>query len=177
MFGIVQHARRLQHPDIEFESEGRMTSVGKGVLILAQEGAEVEPVLAAWQRSVDDDSVLVLQQEAGESVGDWKRRLHMRLAGRDIERSAFIARSGFGLPDVLAAAALLSGLVSTMVAGGAGRVYLRGRQGDVQAGCALEALADAMRDQVRGTGVQVLTEEDPSEQGYVGQPASRRVQT
>jgi hypothetical protein len=151
-----------------------MTSGGKAVLILAQEGAEVEPVLSAWQRSADEESVLVLQQEAGESLSDWKRRLHMRLVGRNIERSAFIARSGFGLPDVLAAAALLSGLVSTMVAGGAGRVYLRGRQGDVQASCALEALADAMRDQVRGTGVQVLTDEVPVEDAYVSVAATRR---
>jgi hypothetical protein len=139
-----------------------MATVGKAVLILAQEGAEVEPVLTAWRRSADEPSVLVLQQAAGESLGDFKRRLHLRLAGLDdggrgIERSAFVAKSGFGLQDVLATVALLSSLVATMVPVGMGTVYLWGHRGD--AGFALEALADAMRDQVRGTGIEVITEE------------------
>lgn len=141
-----------------------MATVGKAVLILAQEGAEVEPVLTAWRRSADEPSVLVLQQAAGESLADFKRRLHLRLAGledggRGIERSAFVAKSGFGLQDVLATVALLSSLVATMVPVGMGTVYLWGHRGDAQAGFALEALADAMRDQVRGTGVEVITEE------------------
>src|SRR6195952_3689515 len=144
-----------------------MGTVGDAVLILAQEGAEVEPVLSAWHRSVDEPSVMVLQQEAGETLSDFKRRLHLRLAGierggRGIERGAFIAKSGFGLPDVLATVALLSSLVATMVAVGIGRVYLCGHAGDAPAGVALEALADAMRDQVRGTGVEVVTTEEVS---------------
>jgi hypothetical protein len=141
-----------------------MATVGDAVLILALEGAEVEPVLTAWHRTVDEPSVMVLQQEAGESLAALKRRLHLRLAGiesggRGIERGAFVARSGFGLPDVLATVALLSSLVATMVAMGIGRVYLCGHAGDARASVALEALADAMRDQVRGTGVEVVTEE------------------
>jgi hypothetical protein len=141
-----------------------MATVGKAVLILAQEGAEVEPVLTAWRRSADEPSVLVLQQRAGESLADFKRRLHLRLAtledgGRGLERSAFVAKFGFGLQDVLATVALLSSLVATMVPLGMGTVYLWGHRGDVQASVALEALADAMRDQVRGTGVAVITEE------------------
>jgi hypothetical protein len=141
-----------------------MATVGHAVLILAQEGAEVEPVLTAWQRRADEPSVVVLQQAAGETLSDFRRRLHMRLAGledggRELERSAFVAKNGFGLPDVLATVALLSSLVATMVAVGMGTVYLWGHAGDAQAGVALEALADAMRDQVRGTGVAVVTEE------------------
>ena len=141
-----------------------MATVGDAVLILAQEGAEVEPVLSAWHRTADEPSVMVLQQEAGESLTEFKRRLHSRLAGielggRGIERGAFVAKRGFGLPDVLATVALLSSLVATMVAVGIGRVYLCSHAGDAPASVALEALADAMRDQVRGTGVEVVTDE------------------
>jgi hypothetical protein len=136
------------------------------LMILAQEGAEVEPVLSAWQCSAGDASLLLLQQEEGESLSDFKRRLQLGLAtvesaGRAIERGAFVAKSGFGLPDVLATVALLSSLVAAMVALGSGQVYLWGHAGDAQATTALEALADAMRDQVRGTGVDVVTEESP----------------
>jgi hypothetical protein len=137
-----------------------MASVGQAVLILAQEGADIGPVLAAWQHRADDAGVAVLQQEVGESMIDFKRRLQSRLqSGGGIERGAFVAKHGFGLPDVLATVALLSSLVATMVAFGAGTVYLWGQADDALASYALEALADAMRDQVRGTGVQVITEE------------------
>lgn len=140
-----------------------MAIVGHAVLILAQVGAELEPVLSAMQQAAGQP-VLVLQQEAGESAAEFKRRLHLGLAGIEraghgIERGAFVAKSGFGLSDVLSTAALLSGLITVMVAMGSGRVYLCGRAGDARANCALEALADAMRDQVRGTGVEVITEE------------------
>ena len=142
-------------------------TVGQSMLILAQEGAVVEPLVSAWRGGIagdEADTVEVLQQAPGESLTDFKRRLNDRLAGieqagRAIERGAFVAKSGFGLPDVLATVALLSSLVATMVSGGAGRVYLCGHAGDSQASCALEALADAMRDQVRGTGVEVVTDE------------------
>lgn len=148
--------------------------VGQSMLILAQEGAVVDPIVSAWRgevRGVDGaadgaaaDAVEVLQQGPGETITEFKRRLHQRLAGIEqaggaIERGAFVAKSGFGLPDVLATVALLSSLVASMVSGGAGRVYLCGHAGDLQASCALEALADAMRDQVRGTGVEVVTDE------------------
>jgi len=144
--------------------------VGQSMLILAQEGAVVEPLVSAWRGGAGGavdlaiDTVEVLQQQPGESLTDFKRRLNVRLAGIEqaggaVERGAFVAKSGFGLPDVLATVALLSGLVATMVSGGAGRVYLCGHAGDSQASCALEALADAMRDQVRGTGVEVVTDE------------------
>jgi hypothetical protein len=141
-----------------------MMTVGQAVLILAQEGADIAPLLAAWQHSADEPHVAVLQQQSGESMIDFKRRLQLRLkgleyAGSSVERGAFVARSGFGLPDVLATVALLSSLVASMVAYGAGTVFLCGHADDPQASYALEALADAMRDQVRGTGVQVVTEE------------------
>lgn len=141
-----------------------MATVGQAVLILAQEGVDVAPILAAWQHRADDGHVAVLQQQAGESMVDFKRRLQLRLqsldhASRSIERGAFVAKHGFGLPDVLATVALLSSLVASMVAFGSGTVYLWGQADDPQASYALEALADAMRDQVRGTGVQVVTEE------------------
>lgn len=141
-----------------------MATVVQAVLILAQEGADIAPLLAAWQHRADDDRVAVLQQETGESMMDFKKRLQLQLQGFDhasggIERGAFVAKHGFGLPDVLATVALLSGLVATMVAFGTGTVYLCGHADDAQASYALEALADAMRDQVRGTGVQVVTEE------------------
>jgi hypothetical protein len=141
-----------------------MATVGQAVLILAQEGADIGPILAAWQHRADDARVAVLQQQVGESMIDFKRRLQLRLrsfehATEGIERGAFVAKHGFGLPDVLATVALLSSLVATMVAFGTGTVYLWGHADDHQASYALEALADAMRDQVRGTGVQVITEE------------------
>jgi hypothetical protein len=140
-----------------------MTAVGQAVLILAQEGADVAPILAAWQHRADGGRVALLQQEIGESMIDFKRRLQLQLRSLDhaagIERGAFVAKHGFGLQDVLATVALLSSLVATMVAYGTGTVYLWGHADDPQASYALEALADAMRDQVRGTGVQVVTEE------------------
>jgi len=141
-----------------------MASAERAVLILAQEGAELEPVLSAWKRNAEQAALMVLQQEAGESATDFKRRLQQNLAGiesagQGIEQSTFVAKSGFGLPDVLATVALLSTLIAAMVSMGSGRVYLCGHAGDAQAGTALEALADAMRDQVRGTGVDVLTDE------------------
>jgi len=146
-----------------------MTAVGKAVLILAQEGADVAPVLAAWQHRADEPRVAVLQQQVGESMIDFKRRLQLRLKGfenqgQGVERGAFVAKHGFGLPDVLATVALLSSLVASMVGFGAGTVYLCGPAYDPHASYALEALADAMRDQVRGTGVQVITE-DHTESG------------
>ena len=137
-------------------------------MILAQRGAEIEPVLSALrsEAETDDDAVVLLQQEDGESLAEFKRRLHNGLAtvesaGRAIERGAFVAKSGFGLPDVLATVALLSSLVAAMVAVGSGCLYLCGHEGDLQATTALEALADAMRDQVRGTGVDVVTNDSP----------------
>lgn len=141
-----------------------MATVGQAVLILAQEGADIAPILAAWQHRADDGRVAVLQQQVGESMMDFKRRLHLQLQRFDpatggIERGAFVAKHGFGLPDVLATVALLSSLVASMVAFGTGTVYLWGQADDAQASYALEALADAMRDQVRGTGVQVITDE------------------
>jgi hypothetical protein len=144
-----------------------MATVAQAVLILAQEGADISPLLAAWQHRADDAPVAVLQQQVGESMVEFKRRLQLRLqsferTGGAIERGAFVAKHGFGLPDVLATVALLSSLVATMVAFGTGTVYLWGQVDDHQASYALEALADAMRDQVRGTGVQVITEERSS---------------
>lgn len=140
-----------------------MATTETAVLIVAQAGAQVEPVLAAWERNAEQASVVVLQQEVGESSLDFKRRVQRNLAGiestgRGIERSAFVAKSGFGLPDVLTTVALLSTLIAAMVAVGSGCVYLCSHAGDAQAVCALEALADAMRDQVRGTGVEVRTD-------------------
>ncbi len=137
-------------------------------MILAQRGAEIEPVLSALRSEAEghDDAVVLLQQKDGESLADFKRRLHNGLAtvesaGRAIERGAFVAKSGFGLQDVLATVALLSALVAAMVSVGSGQLYLCGHVGDSQASTALEALADAMRDQVRGTGVDVITHEAP----------------
>jgi hypothetical protein len=144
-----------------------MAAGGQSMLmILALQGAEVEPVLSALQCQANDARVLLLQQDEGESLTDFKRRLHRGLAsvasaGRAIERGAFVAKSGFGLQDVLATVALLSSLVSAMVAMGSGEMLLCGHAGDSQATTALEALADAMRDQVRGTGVDVVTDERP----------------
>jgi hypothetical protein len=137
------------------------------LMILAQAGAEIEPVLSALRCRLDDERLMLLQQEEGESLTALKRRLQTGLAmlesaGRAIERGAFVARSGFGLPDVLATVALLSSLVAAMVSMGSGQLYLCANEGDPQATTALEALADAMRDQVRGTGVDVITDESPS---------------
>ena len=144
-----------------------MSTAGQSLLmILAQQGAELEPVLSALRCEPEDGRVVLLQQQEGESLTEFKRRLHRGLAnvessGRAIERGAFVAKSGFGLPDVLATVALLSSLVATMVSLGSGQIYLWGHAGDSQATTALEALADAMRDQVRGTGVDVITQESP----------------
>ena len=140
-----------------------MITVGQSVLILAQEGAVLAPLVASLQRA-EPAQLEVLQQEPAESLSAFRQRLPVLLAGleranRCIEHGAFVAKSGFGLPDVLATVALLSSLVATMVAFGTGHVYLCGHEGDAQAGYALEALADAMRDQVRGTGVEVVTDE------------------
>lgn len=140
-----------------------MNTVGQSVLILAQDGAELAPYVATFQRD-DVTQIEVLQQAPGETMSAFKHRLTVRLAsiagaGNGFEHGAFVAKNGFGLADVLATVTLLSCLVTAMVALGTGHVYLCGHAGDAQAGYALEALADAMRDQVRGTGVEVVTDE------------------
>ena len=58
----------------------------------------------------------------------------------------------------MATAGLLRGLVASMVAVGAGHVYIRAAAGDVHTRYALTALTDAISEQLQGTGVEFHTD-------------------
>jgi hypothetical protein len=68
-----------------------------------------------------------------------------------------VARGGFDVRDVMATAGLLRGLVTSMVAVGAGHVHICAAAGDVHTRYALTALADALSEQLHGSGVEFHT--------------------
>ena len=72
-------------------------------------------------------------------------------------RLTFVAREDFGIADVPATSDLLRSLVTSMVGAGAGRVYLQSHGPGTRSHFALQALAFAISDQVRGTGVEIVT--------------------
>lgn len=137
-----------------------MASVGQVAVIVAQRGTSPEAAVDA--RKAESPTVLLLSQEPGESLGGLGQRVRARVRalvsdGWRIRSATFVAREDFGIADVPATSELLRALVSSMVAVGYGRVYLQSQGKGTRSHFALQALAFAISDQVRGTGVEIIT--------------------
>lgn len=132
-----------------------MATASKVAVVVAQYGADV----AACLPTPADAASELVQQASDESAGQLTARVRDRLAalasnGARIHTASFIARRGFDVRDVMAAAGLLRGLVSAMVAAGTVQVHLHAEPSDLQTRYALTALAEAMTEQLEGTGVE-----------------------
>jgi hypothetical protein len=137
-----------------------MATIGQVAVIVAQAGADATP--SVQSAPSDAPSTVLLSQEPNESLASLGHRVRARLTslvtqGYRVQSATFVARNGFGLGDVLATADLLRVLLATMVSVGGGHVYLKGDAHDSHAQVALRALGDAISDQVRGTGVQIVS--------------------
>ncbi len=135
----------------------QMASAGKLAVVVAQYGADVAACVAAHAEAPAE----IVQQESHESAGQLSARVRERLAalatgGARIHSAAFIARKGFDVRDVMAAAGLVRGLVSAMVAAGTAQVHLHAEPSDMQTQYALTALAEAMNEELEGTGVEFV---------------------
>ena len=134
-----------------------MATVGKLSVVVAQYGADVSVCAAA----ANPGEYELLQQRHDETPTQLTSRVRARLAdlsrsGFRIHHARFVARKGFDVRDVMAAAGLLRGLVSAMVAAGTAHVHLHAEPSDVRSHYALTALAEAMADQLHGTGVDFI---------------------
>jgi hypothetical protein len=137
-----------------------MATVGKLSVIVAQYGADISVCSAA--ASAAEGACELLQQKHDETPTQLTSRVRARLAalagaGQCLHSARFVARKGFDVRDVMAAAGLLRGLVSAMVAAGTAQVHLHAEPSDLQTRYALTALGDAMREQLQGTGVDFVT--------------------
>lgn len=157
-----------------------MATVGKLAVVVAQYGADVSACVAS--EGDDDAKVELVQQTADETGAQLTTRVRELLsrlvsAGYRVHRACFVARGGFDVRDVMATAGLLRGLVASMVAVGAGHVYIRAAAGDVHTRYALTALTDAISEQLQGTGVEFHTDfmgADPEDPTDDAQPPGRR---
>jgi hypothetical protein len=134
-----------------------MATASKLGVVVAQYGADVAACLGAHA----DASSELVQQASDETPGQLMARVRERLAalatsGARIHTATFIARRGFDVRDVMAAAGLLRGLVSAMVAAGTVQVHMHAEPSDLQTRYALTALAEAMSEQLEGTDVQFV---------------------
>jgi hypothetical protein len=136
-----------------------MSSGGQVAVIVAQDGNEAAAPLESLIHGAS--TVVMLSQEPDESLSQLSQRVRARVAlllkdGFKVQSATFVARNGFDLGDVPATAGMLRILVSTMVSLGQGKVYLHAHSRDTRAHYALAALTDAISDQVRGTGVEII---------------------
>jgi hypothetical protein len=136
-----------------------MATVSKLSVIVAQFGADVSVCHATHAA---DGVQEVVQQTQEETATQLTSRVRARLAeladaSRRVHNARFIVRKGFDVRDVMAAAGLLRGLVSAMVTAGTAQVHVHAEPSDLQTHYALTALAEAMRDQLQGTGVDFVT--------------------
>lgn len=137
-----------------------MATVGKLSVVVAQYGADISVCSAA--ANATEGVCELVQQKHDETPTQLTSRVRARLAaladaGQRLHSARFVARKGFDVRDVMAAAGLLRGLVSAMVAAGTVQVHLHAEPSNVQTRYALTALADAMREQLHGTGVDFVT--------------------
>lgn len=136
-----------------------MATVSKLAVIVAQHGADVSSCLVRQ----GDGPYEVVTQEAEETPSQLAHRVRDRLAhlaeaGCRVHSASFVARADFDVRDVLAAAGLVRSLVAAMVAVGAGQVHLYAQPSDLQTRYAITALADAINEQLQGTGVALHTD-------------------
>ncbi|MFT3921664.1 MAG: hypothetical protein QM778_03940 [Myxococcales bacterium] len=139
-----------------------MATSAQVAIILAQAGVDVDAAACVDQLRLDVPNTVVIQQQVGESVSALGQRVRGRIAqlanqNFRLHSATFLAQRGFGLGDVLATADLLRVLISSMLALGAGQVCLQPETYDPHAHVALRALADALSDQVRGTGIEIVS--------------------
>ena len=137
-----------------------MATIGQVAVIVAQRGTSPEAAVDA--RKAEAPTVVLLSQEPGESLGGLGQRVRARVRalvsdGWRIRSATFVAREDFGIRDVPATSELLRSLVTSMVGAGSGRVHLQSQGQGTRAHFALQALAFAISDQVRGTGVEIVT--------------------
>jgi hypothetical protein len=136
-----------------------MSSGGQVAVIVAQDGNDAAAPLESLIHGAS--TVVMLSQEPDESRSQLSQRVRARVAlllkdGFKVQSATFVARNGFDLRDVTATGEMLRILVSTMVALGAGKVFLHAHSRDTRAHYALAALAATISEQVRGTGVEIV---------------------
>jgi hypothetical protein len=137
-----------------------MASVGQVAVIVAQRGGSPEAAVEA--RQAEAPTVVLLHQEPGESLGGLGQRVRacakaLVSDGWRIRSATFVAHKDFGIADLPATSELLRSLITSMVGAGEGRVYLQSQGEGTRSHFALQALAFAISDQVRGTGVEIVT--------------------
>jgi len=156
---MLVHAGVQNSEAAGFLRRWQMAVVSKLAVVVAQYGADVSACVASHLGAPHE----VLQQAEHETPGQLSTRVRERLAhlvdaGCRIESASFVARTDFEVRDVMAVAGLLRTLVAAVVAVGAGQVHLHADPRDLQTGYALTALADAITEQLHGTGVALATE-------------------
>jgi len=139
-----------------------MATSAQVAIILAQAGVDVDSAACVDQLRHEVPNTVVIQQQAGEGVSAWGQRVRELIAQLSsqsfhLHSATFLAQRGFGLGDVLATADLMRVLMSGLVALGPGQVCLLSEYHDAHAQVALRALADALSDQVRGTGIEIVS--------------------
>jgi hypothetical protein len=139
-----------------------MATIGQVAVIVAQAGVDVDGYPAVDQLRRDVPATVVIHQEQGEGLPALGQRVRARIAqltsqGYRMHSATFLAQRGFGLPDVLGTADLVRAMHSGMLTLGSGQVCLQPAAHDLHAQVALKALADAMSEQVRGTGVEIVS--------------------
>ena len=157
----LKRERSVCDPEARREAE-RMATTGQVAIIVAQANVDVDAAACVEQLRRDVPCVVVIQQHVGEGVSALAQRVRSRLAqlanqNYRLHSATFMAQRGFGLGDVLAAADLLRVLLTSMLALGTGEVCLQPESHDLHAQVALRALADALSDQVRGTGIEIVS--------------------
>jgi hypothetical protein len=133
-------------------------------MVVTQGGAAAARDVLA---SLGDRVVTVTQKdkESLEALGQRVRKAVAYVESHDcpLTIALFVARPGFDVQDIPAAADLVRAVVSHMVGAGSGQVHLQAANSQPQSRYALTALADAISDQVRSTGVQVVVRDpEPS---------------
>lgn len=142
-----------------------MTVSVNSSMVVAQGGARAtRDVLGSLE-----DHVITVTQKERETLSQLALRVRRAveyLKGRRMVlcNAVFVARPGFDLEDVPATADLVRSVVAHMVSAGRGEVHLQAANTDPRSRYALTALADAVSEQVRGTGVHVITRDpEPSQ--------------
>jgi hypothetical protein len=139
-----------------------MATSGQVAIIVAQAGVDVDASACVDQLRQEVPTTVVIHQQAGEGISALGQRVRGRIAqlasqNYRLHSATFLAQRGFGLGDVLATADLLRVLLTSMLPLGTGEVCLQPETHDPHAQVALRALADALSDQVRGTGVEIVS--------------------
>ncbi len=138
-----------------------MASSGQVAIIVAQAKVDVDGSACAHQLRDEAPNVTVIQQQVGERFSAFGQRLRReiaQLAEQDhaLHSATFMVQRGFGLGDVLATADLLRVLMACVLPLGASEIRLQPEPADPHAQVALRALADALSEQVRGTGLEIV---------------------